>query len=311
MGDKIMLNGFKNFQNNHFLVNISDEQSAELRTELAIEADERILLVIDDSLLANLKNIIVFTDKKMYWTMKNAIIKIKREDFFSIVRGSSSISIKELCTASVFEEKNGNNTYISIIGENIQISFTFRNYTNSDALKIVFLDYISNYCGGYNENRGKNEVLYKKIQKKNRSKPGFIISDCFEVCNAVGILFILVKVVLTLFLKKDIMEFVSCKQLIVLTLISKFFSSLFGSRKSVNLVLLMILVLSYIMLIPEFKVFVNTIYFLGMYVALNVIFSLLDFDRIFKIIMIVSAVLALTSLLFEVFNIATLIPYLK
>jgi hypothetical protein len=77
--------------------------------------EEKIIIILDDSQCNDLHEIVVFTDKNIYWHMKDAYMKIKEENTEITVKGYGLIDNKKLNKVSVFSKSMNGIKYIYLI----------------------------------------------------------------------------------------------------------------------------------------------------------------------------------------------------
>ena len=165
-----MLNGFSFLKNERFVVHVDIEivKKAILRFELA--EDERILLLIDDSLFRNREYIYVLTNKRLLWNTRKSTVKkhiVNKTTASSRLEetGPNEIDIKDVGRCSLFIDKYGACNIITIIDEVSQVHLYFQNITDIETLKIIFIDYLSNYVNNFAYNEQQNLIKYKKARR--------------------------------------------------------------------------------------------------------------------------------------------------
>jgi hypothetical protein len=282
-----MLKSFQILKRSRFLVNLNAELTAKIKSIFQIEEEETVLLVLDDSLFKNLKEVIVFTNERIYWNKKNASLKTLHGKEESVITGSSSISVKELKTASCFINKNISNNIVYIMGETVQLAIPLRHFALDESLQIVFYDYLSNYSGGYAPNKAKNEAVYSKYLKGHRKNKLFTI---FDICSyaVIGIFLILYGIRQSNTSNIKIFELV-----IFISSIFKLLSIIFGNRKSVYLTLLLISIASIVFIIPPSVFPAHKIYLYLIYAGCMILAGIFNFDKIYGLIIGIIAVVTL------------------
>ncbi len=154
-----------------------------LRRTAGLQEDENVLMLIDDSVRARRTKNVVFTDRRILWQEK---------------RGApyKELLLERLNGASVFATSCGLTSIITVLNDDVCVSFRFKNIQSYDALRIVFHDYLSRHCENYipfgaeNEARYEKEVLAPFKRKRNASAFSavagslalilFVLADCFE-----------------------------------------------------------------------------------------------------------------------------------
>jgi hypothetical protein len=160
------INIFTRIQKERFIVKFDEDSINYLKDICKIPLEENILMVLDDSYFKNLENIVVFTDQKIYWNIKNASMKAKNENTEININGKGVINNKLLNNVSIFSKTEKNIKIIYIISGTIQLIIPFINFEIENSLTLAFYDYITNHCGGYVPDNTKNEAIFKTISKK-------------------------------------------------------------------------------------------------------------------------------------------------
>lgn len=132
-----------------FCTNLREEDLVFLRQSAGLPDDETVCLLIDDSLLMKGTKNVVFTDKRILWQEKRSAPY--RQVLLSDLKGSS-----------VFSGQNGSNPVITILNGSMSVSLTFKNIRKHDSLRIIFHDYLSRCCAGYNLLDEENARRYEK-----------------------------------------------------------------------------------------------------------------------------------------------------
>lgn len=147
-----------------YCVNLSEDEKNLLRQQTDFLEEENILMLLDDSFFINRSKNAVFTDKRILWQSK---------------RGApyKSVMLANLNGSSVFSEQSGFDTIITILNSSSRASFRFKNIHGSDSLRIMFHDYLTRYCGGYNPFDKGNAARYEKdilpLFRKNPAASAF------------------------------------------------------------------------------------------------------------------------------------------
>ncbi|GHV53528.1 hypothetical protein AGMMS49579_12450 [Spirochaetia bacterium] len=290
----LIVKPFKNLRKNRYIVNLDEESKSEIKKNLSFDSDEEIFIVLDDSPLKNLKDIVVFTNKKIYWNLKDVNLKsvVDRGEF--VKKGPSSIDVKQLSGVSVFVNNENNSKFIYMISEFLQISLKLRYFDYDESLKIIFYDYITNYCGGYNPDKDKNEELYRKYLKEHKEERRNIVSLLFDTCNHL----VITGLIISIFIRVPVLQI---EKIIFFSLLLKFIGIVFKYKKSSDINALMILFVAVYLLVPGFFLGLDKTYVYFGYAGLATLLSVFDFDKIFKYIILILAIISLVLLFLHCF----------
>lgn len=141
---------FRTFrQNSWFCTNLCEEDLLRLRQSAGLLEDETVCLLIDDSLFGNRAKNVILTDRRILWQEK------RRAPY-------CSVSLSALKGASVFAGQRGSASVITILNGGAHVSLVFKNVRECEPLQIIFHDYFSCYCEGYNPLDEENARRYEK-----------------------------------------------------------------------------------------------------------------------------------------------------
>ncbi len=138
--------------------NKGDETRVQLPYENNIPRCLRRGMLTDDSLFGNRAKNVILTDRRILWQEK------RRAPY-------CSVSLSALKGASVFAGQRGSASVITILNGDARVSLVFKNVRDCEPLRIIFHDYLSRFCEGYNpldeENarRYETEVLLPHIKR--------------------------------------------------------------------------------------------------------------------------------------------------
>lgn len=277
----------KLLQKERLIVNVNEELVEYIKNKIEIPEEEHVKIVLDDSLFKNLENIVVFTDKNIYWTIKNASMKIINPDTEISVNGAGIADNEMLDGVSVFSTVNNNIISIYVLNSKIQLIIPFENFDTANSLTFAFYDYISNHCGGYKPNDLENESLFKEISGENSAKTN-IIAGIFSWIGNILILWLAINV----FQKPDNI-LISNENIIYGALVLKMLSFLFGNRKSIYTNFLVFASFVFIKDNPDYYLI-----YAGILLLINVIF---DFDVLFKYLFFIITGLSLVHIIIKGF----------
>lgn len=141
---------FRAFQQKaRFCTNLCEEDVLRLRQSAGLLEDEAVCLLIDDSLFGNRAKNIILTDRRILWQEK------RRAPYCSVL-------LSALKGASVFAGQRGSASVVTILNGGARVSLVFKNVRECEPLQIVFHDYLSRHCEGYNPLDEENVRRYEK-----------------------------------------------------------------------------------------------------------------------------------------------------
>ena len=136
-------------QKSRFCTNLCEEDLLRLRQSAGLLEDETVCLLIDDSLFGNRTKNLILTDRRILWQEK------RRAPYCSVL-------LSALKGASVFAGQRGSASVITILNGGERVSLVFKNVRECEPLRIVFHDYLSRHCEGYNPLDEENARRYEK-----------------------------------------------------------------------------------------------------------------------------------------------------
>ena len=135
-------------QKARFCTNLCEEDVLRLRQSAGLLEDETVCLLIDDSLFGNRAKNVILTDRRILWQEK------RRTPY-------CSVSLSALKGASVFAGQRGSASVITILNGGARVSLVFKNVRECEPLRIIFHDYLSRHCEGYNPLDEENVRRYE------------------------------------------------------------------------------------------------------------------------------------------------------
>ena len=140
---------FRAFQQKaRFCTNLCEEDVLRLRQSAGLLEDETVCLLIDNSLFGNRAKNVILTDRRILWQEK------RRAPY-------CSVSLSALKGASVFAGQRGSVSVITILNGGVCVSLVFKNVRECEPLRVVFHDYLSRHCEGYNPLDEENARRYE------------------------------------------------------------------------------------------------------------------------------------------------------
>ena len=135
-------------QKARFCTNLCEEDVLRLRQSAGLLEDETVCLLIDDSLFGNRAKNVILTDRRILWQEK------RRAPYCSVL-------LSALKGASVFAGQRGSASVITILNGGARVSLVFKNVRECEPLRIIFHDYLSRHCEGYNPLDEENVRRYE------------------------------------------------------------------------------------------------------------------------------------------------------
>ena len=290
-----MLNGFKFLTNERFLVNIDFETVNKIFPTLDLLEDEKALLLIDDSLFINRKQVYLLTNKRIIWNIKTSDIVTSSPSIKKIETGPNHIMVKELDRCSIFINKYGPFNILTIIDKSTTINLTFKNLTNIDTLKIIFIDYLSNYGINFLFSDKQNLTIYKKVEKNLRKLYQNYIGIIFNISAIIIFSLIIIQKYFPFsdYIKNNNNLIIISALLIKLISIFQSNKKSFYSNLTLFIVFTIIFYTEYIIKFQETNI--NEILF----IIYSVLFSIIDFDKFLKITTITLSIAFTSYFIFD------------
>jgi hypothetical protein len=279
-------------RDNRIMVDSDGSLSAVVRSTFsAIEEDERVLFVIDDSPLCNRKNIVVFTNKRIYGNLKSAYFRVTTGNTQNATAGPCSIDLGLLTCVSVFTRENSRSTIVYAISKTAQLEIRLKHKIYGDIIRLYFSEKLLNYSGGYNPDRKANTALFKEFvaeRKKDTAQeitPRDVIAVILGAANLIAHGFLLAVSLFRVFSPDRFVPEFSITQppLFTLALLFCLLNALFGKKNSAALLFLLICITCGMFITGIFLNLPFDInkFFLAYSIA-AIILGITDFDRIFK-----------------------------
>lgn len=156
-----------------YCVKFDEDALSFLRRTANLQEDESVIMLIDDSMRARRTKNVIFTDRRILWQEK---------------RGApyKELLLESLNGSSVFATSYGLATIITILNEDVRVSFRFNNIRSCDALLIIFHNYLSRQCAGYVPFGTENEARYKEeiLAPHNRKR---IVVTVFAIAGSLAL----------------------------------------------------------------------------------------------------------------------------
>jgi hypothetical protein len=291
---------FRRLQKTRFSVNINNEDGRYIKETLKIPDDENIIIILDDSNFNDLSRLVVFTDKNIYWNLKNTSMRAKSDSTVYSINGTGFINNKLLNNVSIFSKIERGVKIVYIISDTIQLIIPFNNFEMVDSLKLVFYNYITNYCGGYDPTIAKNEILFKKISKTAGSIKTNIISTILNGISYIIAVLLLFNIIIQFYN----INIVTNEKIICIFMVSKLLSILFGDKKSMYSFLLTFILTTDIIMLPEIFYYVKGSIVYLIYAGIILLLNIFDFDKIFKYLTFILTLISAAYMIIKYFNIA-------
>ncbi|MDR2375706.1 MAG: hypothetical protein LBD96_04625 [Treponema sp.] len=287
-----------------YVVNLDAAEKARVKKIFSIGEDETIQVVLDDSPFKNLKQCVLLTDKKVYWNISKAQSELRSGETLITTKGSGFVTVESLKTASVFVRDTDSGTVIHIIDADKWIRLTLKWFENSEVLRILFYYYLSRSTPAYNPNHGANEEQYRRYVKEHRGKSVSVIPLIYDIFNYALSGVLLLNLAIPRFTGGE--AFAAVERIVFFSVMVKLAGILCRYRKSAYMNSLLIVAISCFMMLPDLLPHVDRLPLTLVYAALSALFSVFDFDRIFKYLVFALAVAAAVALCLQLFYLGPL-----
>jgi hypothetical protein len=282
-----------------YAVTLDGREKAAVKKDFSLDEDELIQMVLDDSALKNLKRGIVLSDKKIRWNIKGARTELRSGEALVTTEGPGSLNTADLKDASVFIQNSSSGPVIHIIDGGRHIRIPLRCFEGGETLKILFYYYLSKFTKDYNPAGEANREKYAAFLKARRGRSVSLIPLVYDILNHIvtGLL------LAALFLPGifPALHFAPPERILFFSIAVKLLGILFRYRKSALMNSLIISAVSFLLLLPEIFPRIEKLYVCIGYAVLSTLFSVFDFDRIFKYLIIVLAALSGLILFLQLF----------
>jgi hypothetical protein len=262
-------------------------------------------MVLDDSPFKNLKQGIVLTDKKIYWNVSRAYSELQGGGTAITAKGPGSVMAEDLKTVSVFVQNTSSGMVIHMIESDKWIRLTLKWFENDEALKILFYYYLSKFAGNYSPNHEANEERYTRYLKEHKGKSVSVIPLVYDIFNHALIGALILNVIISRFTGGQ--GFAENERIIFFSVAVKLLGILFRYRKSALMNSLLIIIISGFFILPGVFPRVNALFAVLSYAASSTLFSIFDFDRIFKYLVFALAIASAAALFLQFFWLGPLV----
>jgi hypothetical protein len=268
-----------------YVVNLDDQEKVVLKKDFSLDKDELIQMVLDDSAFTNMKRGIVLSDKKIRWNIKGAREKLRNGEMAA--KTSGSIDTAELKGATVFIQDSSGGLVIHIIDADRHIRLPLRCFESGETLKILFYYYLSKFTENYNPSNDANTERYTAFLKAHTGRSVSLIPLVYDIFNHIVTGLILA----ALFLPRVFpgLRFAAPERVFFVSVLVKLLGILFRYRKSALMNCLLIAAASSFLILPDIFPRIERLYLYAGYALLSTIFSIFDFDRIFKYLIVILA----------------------
>jgi hypothetical protein len=281
-----------------------DAEKARVKKILSIGEDETIQIVLDDSPFKNLRRCVVLTDRKIHWNVSRAQGELRQEEVTLTTKGPGFVTIENLKTASVFVRNTSGGAAIHIVGDGRWIRLTLKWFENEEALKILFYYYLSRFTENYNPDQPANGEQYRQYLKQHTGKSVSVIPLVYDVFNHAVIGTLLLNLIIPRL--SGGRGFADTVRIVFFSVALKLAGILFRYRKSSLMNSLLVIVVSCSFLLPDLFPRIDRLYVTLGYAALSTLFSVFDFDRIFKYLVFALAVASAAALFLQLFYLGPL-----
>jgi hypothetical protein len=282
-----------------YVVNLDNQEEAAVKKDFSLDKDETIQIVLDDSAFKNLKRGIVLSDTKIRWNIKGARCELPGGEKEVNTGGPGSVDTADLKDASVFVRISSSGLVIHIIDGFRHIRLPLRCFENDETLKILFYYYLSKFTENYTPSNAANEKKYTAFLKAHTGKSVSLIPLVYDILNHIvtGLL------LAALFLPRifPALRFAAPEKIIFFSAVVKLLGILFRYRKSALMNGLLITAASSLLILPDIFPRLEKLYLCIGYAVLSTLFSVFDFDRIFKYLILILAAVSAAILFFQFF----------
>ncbi|MDR1025431.1 MAG: hypothetical protein LBL56_06840 [Treponema sp.] len=289
----------KFLKRSRYVFNLDDKEKETVKGIFSLDGGEVIQAVLDDSIFKNLKCGIVLTDKTIRWNIKGARTELCTGETIVNTAGSGLVHTADLNAASVFVQNSSSGLIIHIIDEARHIRIPLKWFEVDEPLKILFYYYFSKFTADYNPVHDANRGKYAAFLKTRRGRSISLIPLVYDIFNHIvsGLL------LAALFLPRVFrgLHFAAAEKVLFFSVLVKLLGILFRYRKSVLMNALLIVAASCFLILPDIFPRVEMLYLCLGYAVFSVLFSIFDFDRIFKYLIIVLAAVSAAALFLQLF----------
>jgi hypothetical protein len=292
------------------VVNLEAGEKDKITKNFSIGRDENIQVVLDDSPFKNLERCVVLTDRRICWNVKRAQSELhggaggSAAGTLISTGGPGSVMVEDLGTASVFVRTTSGGAVIHLIDSGKWIRLTLKWFENGEMLRTLFYYYLSKFAGSYNPNDGANEERYRQYLKEHRGRSVSVIPLVYDIFNHAIIGVLLINLLIPKLFGGQ--GFAVTERIIFFSVALKLAGILFRYRKSSHMNSLLIIAVSCSLVLPDlFPRIDRSLVTIG-YAALSTLFSVFDFDRIFKYLVFALGLVAAGALFLQLFYLGPL-----
>jgi hypothetical protein len=267
-------------------VDSNDELAVIVRKMFSlIEKDETILIVIDDSPCYNRNDLVVFTNKRIYWNLKSAYLNVTSGATRNVTSGPYHIDLAQLSDASIFTRENSRATTIYAVSKAVQMEIPLNHKIYGDIMGLYFSEKLLNCKVGYSANGKNNAALFKEFVVKRRKNtvkeitPGRVAATVLGGANFIFHILLLAAAIAGLFSAE---LRVPKPHVFFFALLFCLANALFGRKSSASLLFLLIPIVCVIFSIGFLAEAFDLNKLLLIYSILALLLSIADFDKIFK-----------------------------
>jgi hypothetical protein len=282
-----------------YAVNLGDDEKARITRAFSIHGGETIQVMLDDSPFKTLSRGVVFTDKRIYWNFAKARQEMREDEAATTTKGPSSVTAEDLKNASVFVRNTSSGIVVHLIDGNIWIRFTLTRFENDETVKILFYYYLSKFAAKYNPDHNANEERYNQYLKEHKGKSISVIPLVYDIFNHAIIAVLLLNLIIPRLTGGR--GFSDHERILFFSVAVKLLGILFRYRKSALMNSLLMGVLSCSFIVPDIFPRIDTFRMILGYAALSTLFSVFDFDRIFKYLIFALAIISAAALYIQIF----------
>jgi hypothetical protein len=299
-----MVSPLRFLRRGRYVVSLDADEKARVKKIFSIGEGEVIQVVLDDSHFKNLKQCVVLTDEKIYWNVSRAQSDLYGSETVVTAKGPGFFAAENLKTASVFVRSTSSGTVIHIIDAGKWIRLTLKWFENDEALRILFYYYLSKFSSNYNPRHDANEKQYKQYLKEHKGKIVSVIPLVYDIFNHAVIGALLLNLVISRFTGGQ--GFAGTEKIIFFSAAVKLAGILFRYRKSAYMNSLLIAVISGFYILPDLFPRIDGLFVTCGYAVLSTLFSVFDFDRIFKYLVFALAIVSAAALFLQLFYLGPL-----
>jgi hypothetical protein len=294
-----MRNLTKILKRSRYVFNLDDKEKEAVKRIFSVDGNEVIQVVLDDSFFKNLERGIVLTNKKIYWNIKGARAELRTGETTVNIAGPGQVNAADLKAASVFVQNSSSGLVIHILDESRHIRIPLKWFEVDEPLKILFYYYFSKFVADYNPAHNANKGKYTAFLKTRRGRSISLIPLIYDTINHIVTGLLLAALFLPRLFRG--FQFAAAEKVLFVSVLVKLVGILFRYRKSALMNALLIAAASCFLIMPDIFPRIETLYLYSGYAVLSVLFSVFDFDRIFKYLIFALAIVSALILFLQFF----------